>query len=87
MARKPRFACLYMFLKHIFVLVFGTIPEHYSSALSIGAWRDECTMFGLCEPIVVLGLVACGFDLACLHVCACACEEQNWLSVLGLDWV
>ena len=53
-AHKPRFACLYMFLKHIFVLVFGTIPEHYSSALFIGAGRDECAMFGLCEPSVVL---------------------------------
>ena len=69
-ARKPRFACLYMFLKHIFVLVFGTIPEHYSSALFIGAGRDECAMFGLCEPSVVLGLVICCFGL---HVYACMC--------------
>ena len=58
-AHKPRFACLYMFLKHIFVLVFGTIPEHYLSALFIGAGRDECAMFGLLEPGLVLALVAC----------------------------
>ena len=58
-----------MFLKHIFVLVFGTIPEHYSSALFIGAGRDACAMFGLLEPGLVLGLVACGIDLCMLHVC------------------
>ena len=72
---KPRLACLYMFLKHIFVLVFGTIPEHYSSALFIGAGRDECAMFGLCEPSVVHGLVFCcmliACGMACLLVCMC----------------
>ena len=71
-ARKSRFACLYMFLKHIFVLVFGTIPEHFSSALFIGAGRDECAMFGLLEP----GLVPWfGCILACI---ACVCEVSNF---------
>ena len=80
-ARKPRFACLYMFLKHIFVLVFGTIPEYYSSALFIGAGRDECAMFGLLEPGLVLGLVACLCLCAC---CMCGCE-QILAKCFGLD--
>ena len=75
-ARKPRFACLYMFLKHIFVLVFGTIPEHFSSALFIGAGRDECAMFGLLEPGVVLvwWLVT---------LVACLCALLGCLSIFG----
>ena len=75
MAHRSRFACLYMFLKHIFVLVFGTIPEYYSSALFIGAGRGECAVFGLLEPGLVLGLVACCFDS-----CMCAllvCEVRK----------
>ena len=76
MVHKPRFACLYMFLKYIFVLVFGTIPEHCSSALLFGAWRDECAMVGLLEPSVVLGLVTCCFDY-----CMYASMHCLWLSV------
>ena len=68
-----------MFLKHIFVLVFGTIPEHCSSALFIGAGRDECAMFGLCEPSVVLDLVICCMLIACVQVCLCEVSQEIWL--------
>ena len=57
-----------MFLKHIFVLVFGTIPEHFSSALFIGAGRDACAMFGCLNQVWFLfgGLLL--WLLTCVHV-------------------
>ena len=56
----------------MFVYVFKTYiyfgVRHDSRTLFIGAGRDACAMFGLLEPGVVLGLVACGIDL-CMLLC------------------
>ena len=46
---KPHFVCCYMFLKHIFVLVFrnyspNTIHRYYS--LARGALSVRCWLFG-----------------------------------------
>ena len=67
--------------------MFGTIPEHFSSALFIGAGRDECAMFGLLEPGLVLGLVAC-LALCCLYAC-CVCGDQILAKGCRLDlgWI
>ena len=84
-AHKPRLACLYMFLKHIFVLVFGTIHRTLFIGTIHRAWRDECAMFGLFEPSLVPWF-GCILGLICM--CACACVvSKNWLSVVGLNWV
>ena len=76
---------IYIFETYICFGVRALFAEHYLSALFIGAWRDECAMFGLREPSLVLGLVAC---LALFCMCACACVVSKiWLSVVGLTWV
>ena len=62
--------------------VRALFTEHYSSALFLGAWRIECAMFGLFEPSLVLGLVAC-LALNCLYACVCG-EPKFWLRHLGL---
>ena len=70
-----------MFLKHIFVLVFGhyspsTIHRHYS--LARGTLTARCWLFWNQVWFIAL---------AWLHVCMCVwLNQEKWLSVLDWAW-